>query len=119
MIVRNESAILERCLLSVLPHIDCYVVCDTGSTDDTIEIIRRVLKSLPGEIHSTVFKDFGQARNEALDAARLSSLVFDYLLFIDADMELVVTDPEWREDLSQPAYLVRQVAGGMAYQNVF
>jgi glycosyltransferase involved in cell wall biosynthesis len=39
MIVKNESKIIRRLMESVSPIIDCYCICDTGSTDDTIEII--------------------------------------------------------------------------------
>jgi tetratricopeptide (TPR) repeat protein len=118
MIVRNESAILERCLRSVLPHIGCYVICDTGSTDNTVEIARRVLSPLPGEVHSIVFQNFQQARNEALELARASKIPFDYLLLIDADMELSVIDPGFRDQLTHAGYLVRQVGGSLSYYNL-
>ena len=39
MIVKNESKIIRRLFDSVLPIIDCYCICDTGSTDDTVQII--------------------------------------------------------------------------------
>ena len=39
MIVKNESKIIERLLKSVLPIIDTYCICDTGSDDNTVEII--------------------------------------------------------------------------------
>lgn len=107
-----------RCLRSVLPYISCYVVCDTGSTDDTTEIIDRVLAGLPGEVHHIAFEDFGQARNDALDSARRSALGFDYLLLIDADMELQVNDGPFPQNLTAAAYLVRQVAHGLAYDNI-
>ena len=32
MIVKNESKIIRRLFDSVLPIIDCYCICDTGST---------------------------------------------------------------------------------------
>ena len=120
MIVRNESAILERCLRSVLPHLHYYVVCDTGSTDDTVDLVRRVAgeAGVPGEIHAFGFENFEQARNRALELCRASKAEFDYVLLLDADMELVVEDPRWRERLEHPAYLVRQVSGGFAYHNV-
>ena len=35
MIVRDESAVIERCLASVRPHVDHWVIVDTGSVDDT------------------------------------------------------------------------------------
>lgn len=121
MIVRNESAIIERCLRSVAPHIACYVIGDTGSTDDTVARIERVLgeQGIPGEIHHFPFENFEQARNEALERCRRSPLAFDYVLFIDADMELVETRKGWREQLTQRAYLLRQQAAeGFAYWNV-
>ena len=39
MIVKNESRIIIRLLRSILPIIDGYCICDTGSTDNTIELI--------------------------------------------------------------------------------
>ena len=39
MIVKNESKIITRLFDSVIDIIDTYVICDTGSTDDTIHII--------------------------------------------------------------------------------
>ena len=41
MIVKNESKIITRLLESVLPIIDTYCICDTGSTDNTIEVIEK------------------------------------------------------------------------------
>ena len=46
MIVRNESKIITRLLTSVLPIIDTYVICDTGSTDDTVSIIKDFFNSI-------------------------------------------------------------------------
>jgi len=39
MIVKNESAIITRLLESVYNIIDTYCICDTGSTDNTKELI--------------------------------------------------------------------------------
>lgn len=39
MIVKNESNIITRLFDSVLPIIDTYCICDTGSTDNTPQII--------------------------------------------------------------------------------
>ncbi len=110
MIVRNESAIIERCLAAAVPAIAAWVVCDTGSTDDTRERIVRFFESrgVPGELHAIAFENFEQARNEALRRARASPLAFDYLLLADADMELVIDDPEFTAHLSAPSYALRQ-----------
>lgn len=40
MIVKNESKIITRLFDSVSEIIDCYCICDTGSTDNTINIIQ-------------------------------------------------------------------------------
>ena len=46
MIVKNEGHIITRLLKSVLPIIDTYVICDTGSTDDTPQIITNFLENV-------------------------------------------------------------------------
>jgi glycosyltransferase involved in cell wall biosynthesis len=40
MIVKNESKIIERIIKSVLQIVDEISICDTGSTDNTVEIIK-------------------------------------------------------------------------------
>jgi glycosyltransferase involved in cell wall biosynthesis len=110
MIVKNEAAILERCLASIAPYADAWVIGDTGSADGTPELIESFFASrgIPGELHRFPFRDFGQARNRALDLARASPLAFDYLLFADADMEFVVDRSDFRDRLSADAYSLRQ-----------
>lgn len=60
MIVRIESAVIERCLASVRGHIDAWVIVDTGSTDDTKEKIRDALKGIPGALHECLWRNFWQ-----------------------------------------------------------
>ena len=48
MIVRDEAPVIGRCLESVLPLIDSWQICDTGSRDSTREIIASTLGHLPG-----------------------------------------------------------------------
>ena len=63
MIVKNESHIIEERLedLTNKIHFDYYVICDTGSTDNTKEIIRSLFekKNIPGELHEHEWSDFG------------------------------------------------------------
>jgi glycosyltransferase involved in cell wall biosynthesis len=120
MIVKNEKANLERCLGAVADHIDCWVIGDTGSTDGTQDFIKSFFaaRNLPGELHSFPFHNFEQARNAALDRAYASPLAFDYLLFDDADMELVVEDRNFREKLEAPGYrLIQRADSGLTYWN--
>ncbi len=82
MIVKNEAAVLRRCLGSVRPFIDSWVIVDTGSTDGTQQIVRECLVDLPGELYERAWVNFAHNRNQALDLARGHG---DYLLLIDAD----------------------------------
>ena len=95
MIVKNESPVIERCLASVRPWIDHWVIVDTGSTDGTQERIRAFMKDVPGTLHERPWRDFAFNRNQALDLARAHG---DHILFIDADEVLAVP-----EDFSWPA----------------
>ena len=119
MIVKNESARIERALASAVPYINFWVIVDTGSTDDTIDKIVNFFKArnIPGRLGRTEFKDFSQARNAALEGARKAPIQSDYILLMDADMELKVLDPAWLDDVQGESYDMYQVAGTLKYQN--
>ncbi|MFI5334997.1 MAG: hypothetical protein ACHQT8_07570, partial [Chlamydiales bacterium] len=70
MIVKDESAVIEKCLSTVKPLIDYWVIVDTGSKDGTQDLIRNFLKDIPGELHERPWVNFEYNRNEALDLAR-------------------------------------------------
>jgi glycosyltransferase involved in cell wall biosynthesis len=119
-IVKNEEAVIERCVRSLLPHVDYAVVVDTGSTDTTVGKIVQLFAEAdkPVEIYHAPFENFSQARNVALQRARESSLAWEYLLLSDADMELRVNDSGWTKTLNGgPAYDMRQVGGALGYYN--
>lgn len=82
MIVRNEAPILPRLAESVRDHIDYWTVCDTGSTDLTMDTAYAVLAPVPGQVIQHPFDGFASSRNVALKAAEPHS---DWLLTIDAD----------------------------------
>ena len=89
MIVKNESKIITRLFDSVINIIDCYCICDTGSTDNTVELIKSYFenKNIPGTIVNEPFKNFAYNRNFALKSAIGMS---DYVLLMDADMILEI-----------------------------
>jgi len=89
MIVRNESRVIRRCLESILPIIDYWIICDTGSTDDTMDIIRNVLSKVPGELHQDEWRNFAWNRNRYLEHARGKT---EYVLVMDADQVLMQKD---------------------------
>ena len=100
MIVKNEAKVLSRLFRSVKDSIDYYVIVDTGSTDDTIELIRREMEGygIEGEVHERPWVNFGVNRQQALELAVAANKA-DWLLFIDADEELGVSDPKFYEKL--------------------
>src|SRR5690606_5138351 len=79
-----ETDVICRCLESMLPIIDYWVIVDTGSTDGTQAMIKNFMKEkgVPGELHERPWKNFGHNRNEALTLAKGKA---DYIVFIDAD----------------------------------
>jgi glycosyltransferase involved in cell wall biosynthesis len=103
MIVKNETAVLPRCLASVRPFIHTWVIVDTGSTDGTQDLIRRELAGLPGELHERPWQDFGTNRTEALELARDKA---DYILIMDADEVLEVPAGFEMPELSADMYMI-------------
>ena len=85
MIVRDEASVIQRALLSVRPYIDCWVIHDLGSTDDTCEIIQNSLVGIEGKLEHHTLEHFGEARNRLLASA---SQYADTVLMLDADEEL-------------------------------
>tara|TARA_Y100000996_G_scaffold410557_1_gene393155 strand:- start:331 stop:4614 length:4284 start_codon:yes stop_codon:yes gene_type:complete len=89
MIVKNESHIIKKTLTNIIKYVrlDYWVICDTGSTDNTVNIITSFFNELniPGEIHNHEWKDFAHNRNLSLDLAYGKS---DYLFIFDADDEI-------------------------------
>ena len=82
MIVKDEAHVIRRCLDSVKPFIDHWVIVDTGSSDGTQDVIRDYMKDIPGELHERPWKDFGHNRTQALELAKGKA---DYIFIIDAD----------------------------------
>jgi tetratricopeptide (TPR) repeat protein len=117
MIVKNESKIILRLMESVLPLIDCYCICDTGSSDDTIDKIEYYFKTknIPGKVVSEPFKDFAHNRNFALKSCLGMS---DYVIFLDADMVLKINDFK-KEMLSEyDSFTILQGNDDFYYQNL-
>jgi tetratricopeptide (TPR) repeat protein len=101
MIVKNEEKIIERLLTSVLPIIDTYCICDTGSTDSTVDKITNFFEkhTISGTLNHHEFINFSHNRNLALTA---SLGISSHILLMDADMVLQLGDNI--ADLKQKIY---------------
>lgn len=72
IMVKNPGEFWETFLTHNKPLMDSYTILDTGSTDDTVAIARRVLADVKGEIHEEKFLNFRDSRNRLLDLAGTS-----------------------------------------------
>lgn len=100
MIVKNEEHNITEALDSVDSIMDEIVICDTGSTDRTIELAEQYGVTI---IHDHWRNDFSRARNKAIEASAC-----DWILWMDADDRLEQTSAEplrklWREATPQAA----------------
>ena len=99
MIVKNEEASLPKTLNSVKGIVDEMVVLDTGSTDRTVEIVRK----FGARVHLFEWcNDFSIARNEALKYVQGK-----WVLVLDAD-EVLTSEivPEMKQAMKSDRHLV-------------
>lgn len=105
MIVKNESSNIVKALSSIDHIMDEIVVCDTGSSDNTIELA----ELFGAKIVNFPWNDsFSDARNHAIKHSSC-----DQILWLDADDSLTLLDAEnlkrlWQES-ERSATLLRIV----------
>lgn len=80
MIVKDEEALIEQCLVSVKNFVKEMIIIDTGSTDKTIKICER----LGATVYPYEWKeDFSDARNFGLQLCQSK-----WILWLDADEQI-------------------------------
>lgn len=89
MMVKNEHQRIHVSLESIKNFADSLVIYDTGSTDNTIEILQSFssLSNIPLRLKEGTFENFSVSRNVSLDFADSFSDV-DYILLMDVNDEL-------------------------------
>jgi tetratricopeptide (TPR) repeat protein len=123
MIVKNETRSIEETLRAAAPFVTSFLVLDTGSTDGTQELVRRVMGELglPGEVEQAEWDGYAASRNRALALARSRSLdnakghghAEPYLLMLDATETVIAKGP--LSGLDRDGYYVRVLMGGIEF----
>ena len=90
MIVKDEEALLPRCLESIQGLVEEVIVVDTGSSDRTVELAQQAGAQV---YHFPWVGDFSQARNFSFSKATQQ-----YCLWMDADD---VLDAQYRPGFLQ------------------
>jgi glycosyltransferase involved in cell wall biosynthesis len=127
--IKNETKVIRRMVDATLGIADAVCICDTGSTDNTVEVLQDYFKTLsvPGKIYNSeehLWKNFGYNRSQSFLAAvdfckELGwSLEDTYAIALDADMQLQVTDQFSKQELTSIGYKIIQRAGSLEYYNV-
>lgn len=85
-IVKNEESNIIKCLESIKNFCDYFVVVDTGSTDNTVKVVKDFFKenNLKGKVVEEKWQNFAYNRTFALDTAR-KDFDAEYILMLDAD----------------------------------
>jgi len=115
-IVKNESHVIERMLNSILPFIDYITIVDTGSVDNTKEIIKKWCEYHKKDfsIYDMSFTNFAECRNYAMSIAKDKT---DYSIWLDADEVFVIEDLKQLQSttLDKDIYMVNTKLNNMKY----
>lgn len=120
-IVKDESHVIEKMLDSIKPIVDGICIVDTGSTDNTIEVINNWGKRNGVEtyVFERAFDNFENCRNESFTKAREMFLKNDgntyYNFWLDAD-ETIIIDPKFdKQKIDKDLYMFNTYIGQMKY----
>lgn len=105
-IVRNEEnnpagGIVDYCR-NVLPFVEKAVIIDTGSTDNTFNLLKKMKEEYPNlSLFQEEFKGFAQSRNSTLEKVKTK-----YSLILDADERFPIRTIYALEDFLNDFYPV-------------
>ena len=96
IMVKNAGPQFENMLQQNMPIIDKWTILDTGSTDDTLDIIKRTLVGKKnGDLYEEPFINFRDSRNRLLDLAGTSCkyiIMLDDTYIVEGDLRSFLTE---------------------------
>jgi len=124
-IIKNEEKIIERCITSVLSICDAICITDTGSTDNTCNIVENLFtnNNITGQLYHDEWINFGHNRTNAFKNGQeyCKKLGWDlnttYGLLLDADMKLEIKNFN-KDLLKSNGYKIIQQNYNLEYYNV-
>lgn len=121
-IVKNEAHVVERMLNSIKSIVDGICIVDTGSTDNTIDIINNWGKNNNVETYvvERPFDNFENSRNHSFQKAREIFLGKNdghtyYNFWLDADEQIVVDSTFNKQKIDKDLYMFNTYIGNMKY----
>jgi len=117
MIVRNEEAVLPRCIKSTLECVSGALIIDTGSDDPARleRVARDALEGRPLRWFKRPWKHFAHNRTELVRFAREGWVKSEYLLTLDADEVLYAPPGQGLGPLDADVYHIDLHYGGLVY----
>jgi len=122
LMIKNEEKIILRCIQSALPVVDAILISDTGSTDNTIEVLTEFFStlSIPTKIVHDPWINFGTNRTNSFRSTVSWAEEMEwagYALVLDADM-ILHSEMGMPTNLVEDGYTLQQRAPSIEYSNL-
>lgn len=101
-LVKNEGRYIYFALMSVIDFLDRILIWDTGSSDDTVKIVKHIQKTYPKKIE---FREIGEVNPKGLTKARqkmLGETQSDWFVILDGD------EVWWRKSLEKTLEVIEK-----------
>jgi len=126
IMIKNESAIIKRCINRAILIADAICISDTGSTDNTLKILEEEIIThslIPIKICNHEWVNFGHNRTLSFNSAQEYCNILGwnpedtYGLLLDADMNLEVKQTFQKNNLVENGYNIMQRTKSLEYYN--
>src|SRR3989344_2280901 len=84
-LVRNEGRFLWFAVMSVINHVDRVLLWDTGSTDQTIEIISEIKRMFPKKVSVNKLGSVSPEEFTLVRQRMLDDTLEDWVIIVDGD----------------------------------